>query len=118
MLIGVIQPGFIFVIGCRIFSLADGAYARLPAGHAGTVFRLGMAGVVFAGAGVGAIAVGYPFPVVIQRVQTLIRGVIAALALADFVGFPARLGAGGRFGIVIIQVMIVRIDCAASKGIR
>ena len=110
MLIGVIQPGFIFVICCRIFALADGACARLPAAHAGTGFRLGVAGVVFAGAGVGAIAVGYPFPVVIQRVQTLIRGVIAALALAGIVGAPALFRAGSGLGLMMLQVVVIRVD--------
>lgn len=121
MLTGIVRPGLIFVL-CRhrgIFAVANGACACLPAVHAGAGLRLGVAGVVFAGAGVGAVAVGRPIvPVVIQCVQSLIRSVIAALTLAGFVGFPARLGAGGSFGIVIIQIMIVHIYCAAFKGIR
>ena len=108
MLTGIVRPGLIFVL-CRhrgIFAVANGACACLPAVHAGAGLRLGVAGVVFAGAGVGAVAVGRPIvPVVIQCVQSLIRSVIAALTLAGFVGFPARLGAGGSFGIVIIQIL-------------
>ena len=77
MLVGIVRPGFIFVICCRIFAFADGAGAHFPAAQAGAGFRLGVAGVIFAGAGMGAVAVGYPFPVVIQRVQFLIGGVNA-----------------------------------------
>ena len=118
MLVGIVRPGFIFVICCRIFAFADGARARFPAAQAGAGFRLGVTGVVFAGAGMGAVAVGYPFPVVIQRVQFLIGGVNAPLALAGFVGYPAKPGAGGGFCIMIIQIMVIRIYCAAFKCIR
>ena len=108
MLIGIFRPGFIFVL-CCIFAVANGACARFSAVHAGAGLRPGVAGVVFAGAGVGAVAVGRPIvPVVIQCVHFLIGGIIAALA--GVVGFPANLGAGGSLGLVMRQVVVVRID--------
>ena len=60
MLTGIVRPGLIFVL-CRhrgIFAVANGACACMPAVHAGAGLRIGVAGVVFAGAGVGA-AVSY-----------------------------------------------------------
>ena len=58
VIVGIVRPGFIFVICCRIFAFADGACARIPAAHAGTGFRLGVAGIALAGAGVGFVSIG------------------------------------------------------------
>ena len=111
MLTGIVRPGLIFVL-CRhrgIFAVANGACACLPAVHAGAGLRLGVAGVVFAGAGVGAVAVGRPIvPVVIQCVHFLIGGVIAALA--GIVSAPALFRAGSGLALVMLQVVVVRID--------
>ena len=79
----------------RIFSTTDGAYARIPAAHAGAGFRFGVAGIALAGAGVGFISVGRPSaPVMTQQVSR------TALSAGD------RFGAGRcaegtilRFGV-------------------
>lgn len=99
MLIGVVRPGFIFVICCRIFAVANGACACLPAANAGTGFRLGVVGVVFAGAGVGAVTVGYPFPVVVVReFFAILIPADAALERTRAVGF--LIGTGFRLGSI------------------
>ena len=41
-----------------------------------------------------------------------VGGVAAPLARAGFIGFPARLGAGGGFGCVVLEVVVVRVYCA------
>ena len=93
----------------RIFPAADGACARFSAAHAGAGSPLDVAGVVFAGAGMGFIPVGYPTaPVVIQRCQLGIGGVIAAGA--GIVGAPALFRAGGGFDLVMRQIVVARID--------
>ena len=118
VIVGIVRPGFIFVICCRIFAFADGACACIPAAHAGTGFRLGVAGIALAGAGVGFVSIGHPIvPVVIQCVHFLIGYVIAAGA--GIVGAPALFRAGGGFHLVMtLQIVVVRICIAAFKSAR
>ena len=104
-------PGVIVHVYLAGFAPADLA---VGAGHAGgrykvAVQRLNVGSVAPADAGMGLIPVGYPLrPFVLQCGDFLIGGVIAALA--GIIGFPADLGAGGSLGLVMRQVVIIRVD--------
>ena len=68
-----------------------------------------MAGVIFAGKGMGFIPVRYVIaPVVSQRVQLRIGGVVAAGA--GIVGLPAGLGAGGSLCVMGNRVVSQRVQ--------
>ena len=112
-------PCVYILVRYRIFPAADGACARFAAAHAGAGSLLDVAGVVFTGTGMSFIPVGYPIaPIVIQRRQLRIGGVVAARA--GVVGPPAGLGAGGSLrGMgdrVVSQRRQLRIGGVVAAG--
>ena len=110
MLTGIVRPGLIFVL-CRhrgIFAVANGACACLPAVHAGAGLRLGVAGVVFAGAGVGAVAVGGPVS------PGMVEG-FAVLGLANLTRLLRR--AGRRNGVAVLRLCFAAVT-AMFVGLR
>ena len=120
MLSVIARPGaFIILVLRRIFSAAGVARARFAAAHAGAGFRLGVAGVVFAGKGMGFIPVrDVNAPVVIQRLQLRIGAVVAAGT--GVVGVPALFRAGGGLRGMVEQVVSqrrqLRISAVVAAG--
>ena len=54
--------------------------------------------------------------IMVQGGNFRVGGVIAALALASFVGIPADLCAGGRFRGMVYQIVVVGIPIAPRDG--